>query len=311
MRNVGQDRIVTGMLCAVGFEALYGLSFLFTKQATEMASIFTLLSWRFFVALVVMSLLALFGVVKINLKGKPIRPLLPVILFDPCLYFIGETIGVDRTTATESGVFLACIPVAALLASAVVLKKRPSGRQIVGILITLVGVLITVLAVGVLSSLSAVGYLLLVVTVLSYALYSVFVDRAARWYTGAEITYSMLIAGASLFVILALLEALLRGNMTTLVTFPFRERIFLTAILYQGIGCSIVAFLLNNMAIAKIGVNRTASFTGVQTVVTILAGALVLRETFTWWQLLGAVMILLGVYTANVRKKRQEESRVP
>ncbi len=308
MKNIGQDRVLTGILCAVGFEALYGLSFLFTKQATEMASIFTLLSWRFFVAVVVLSLLAAFGVVKINLKGKPIKPLLPVILFDPCLYFIGETIGVDRTTATESGVFLACIPVAALLASAVVLKKRPSGRQIVGILITLVGVLITVLAVGVSSSLSKVGYLLLVVTVLSYALYSVFVDRAARWYTGAEITYSMLIAGASLFVILAVIEALIHGNMTTLVTFPFREHTFLTAILYQGIGCSIVAFLLNNMAIAKIGVNRTASSTGVQTVVTILAGALLLRETFTWWQLLGAVVILLGVYTANIRKKRQEES---
>ena len=38
------------------------------------------------------------------------------------------------------------------------------------------------------------------------------------------------------------------------------ETTFLTAILYQGIGCSVIAFFMSNIAIANIGVNRTSSF---------------------------------------------------
>jgi drug/metabolite transporter (DMT)-like permease len=56
-------------------------------------------------------------VVKVDLKGKPLRPLLQGALFSPCLYSVGETAGISHTTASESGVFLACIPIASLVAS--------------------------------------------------------------------------------------------------------------------------------------------------------------------------------------------------
>lgn len=61
-------------------------------------------------------------------------------------------------------------------------------------------------------------------------------------------------------------------------------------------------FFLANMAIAKIGVNRTSSFIGVATVVSMIAGSLLLHESFTMWQIAGAVIILVGVYTANSGK---------
>lgn len=63
-----------------------------------------------------------------------------------------------------------------------------------------------------------------------------------------------------------------------------------------------MAFFLSNVAIAKIGVNGTSSFIGVSTVVSIIAGALVLKEQFTVFQIIGAVVIIIGVYTANARK---------
>ena len=290
-----------GVLCAIGCEIFFGLSYLFTKTATETAGAFALLGWRFLVAFVVMSLCVASGAVKIKLKGKPIKPLLLVALFNPCIYFIGETIGISRTTASESGAFLACIPVASLLASALLLKSKPTRIQLIGILITLLGVLTTVFAVGATSSLSVVGYALLLVAVLSYALYSVFVEKAAA-YTGAEITYVMLIVGAVVFGAIAVLEALANGGLGELAALPFRNADFLVTILYQGVGCSILAFFMSNVAIARIGVNRASSFIGVSTVVSIAAGALLLKETFTAWQIIGAVVIILGVYTANVKK---------
>ena len=68
---------------------------------------------------------------------------------------------------------------------------------------------------------------------------------------------------------------------------------------FQGIGCSVAAFFLSNAAIAKIGVNKTSSFIGVSTIVSILAGALALGEPLSVGQIVGAAVIVAGVYTAN------------
>ena len=55
------------------------------------------------------------------------------------------------------------------------------------------------------------------------------------------------------------------------------------------------------MAIAKIEVNRSSSFIGVATVVSIIAGVMVLRENLSLWQIIGAVIIIIGVYIANTK----------
>lgn len=301
---MNQRKILIGCLCALGCEALYGLSYIFTKAATETASEFALIGWRFTVAVIVMSICIMAGLIKVNLKVKNLKPLFLVALFSPSIYFIGETIGISHTTASESGVFLATIPVASLIASTLILKKKPVKSQVIGIFVTLFGVLLTIFAVGASSSLSLVGYASLIVAVVSYALYSVFVEKT-KGYTEAEITFVMLIAGAIVFGALAICEALLKGTIKELVSLPLTDGAFAVAILYQGIGCSILAFLLNNVAIAKIGVNRMSSFIGVSTVVSIIAGAVMLREPFSPLQIIGALVIISGVYIANFKTKAE------
>lgn len=291
-----------GCLCAAGCEILFCLSYAFTKQAVAGASAFALLGWRFLIAFIAMSIGALTGAVKMDLKGKRLRSILAVALFDPIIYFVGETVGIGNTTASESGAFLACIPAASLVASSVILHKRPRRIQVLGILITLSGVLFTVFAAGMnRASLSATGYLSLAIAVVSYALYSVLVEKA-EGFSSVEITYVMIIAGAMVFGLLAIGEAILHGTISSLVLLPFSNAPFLAAVLYQGIGCSILAFFLSNVAIAKIGVNRTASFIGLSTVVSILAGALLLEESFAALQIAGAAIILIGVYAANSQR---------
>ncbi|MGN0846462.1 MAG: DMT family transporter [Kiritimatiellia bacterium] len=303
-----QNNLLVGSLCAIGCETLYGLSYIFTKQATNQANALSLLGWRFLLAFLVMSVLCAVGVLKINLKGKSLRPLLLVALFSPIIYFTGETFGIGNTTASESGVFLACIPVASLIASAVILKKKPSRLQVAGILITLAGVLATVCAVGASSSFSITGYVFLSVAVVSYALYCVFVEKASE-HTGAEITYIMLASGAAVFVMLAVIEVSVNGTVTSLATLPFMNKLFLTAVLYQGVGCSVCAFFLSNAAIAKLGVNRTSSFIGIATVVSIVAGAVILKETFSVFQIIGAAVIVVGINTANANGKLSSGTR--
>lgn len=297
-----QNDLIVGSLCAVCCEILYGMSYIFTKQATEIASVLSLLSWRFFIAFLIMNLLVAIGLLKIHLKGKNLKSLFWVVFCCPVIYFTGETIGIQNTIASESGVFLACIPVASLIASTVLLHKKPALLQATGIVITLIGVLITIFAVSTSSSFSFMGYFFLCIAVTAYSLYCVFVENA-KDYTEIEITYCMLLAGAFIFIVLACIEASIKNDLSALIILPFTNKKFLFAVLYQGIGCSVFAFFLSNMAIIKIGVNRTASFIGIATLVSIITGIFILNETVIPFQIAGAAVIIIGVYVANISKK--------
>lgn len=296
-----RHNLIMGCLCAVVCEAIFGLSYLFTKNATGAASPLALLGWRFVVAFVALGLLAMARVVKVApLRRRSPGPLLAVALASPVLYFVGETYGIARTTASESGAFLSVIPVACLVASTLLLGKKPTRRQVAGIAVTLAGVLATVLAASRAVSFSASGYAFLALAVTAYSLYAVFVEKASA-FTGAEITLAMLGAGAAVFGTLALAEAARGGGVPALLRLPLENRAFLRAVLFQGIGSSVLGFILSNLAIAKIGVNRTASFIGVATAVAILSGVAFLGESFTPAQTAGVCLILVGVFIANRR----------
>ena len=274
------------------------MSYAFTKQSTGTAGVFFILAWRFLLAAVVMTAGISFGIVKVRFGGKPLMPLFAVVFLCPGVYFLGETLGISRTTSTECGIFVASIPVISLVASALLLKKRPSALQVAGIVIALVGMLSCVAAAGLTSSFSPSGYCFLTIAVLSYSLYFVCVEKAAV-YTGAELTYAMQLTGAALFTVLALLEAVHDGRVGELAALPFRDTSFLTSVLYLGIGCSVFAIWLSNEAIERLGVNRAASFIGVATLVSVLTGTLMLKEPLTPLQIFGAILIVLGVYLAN------------
>lgn len=293
-------KTLIGCLCALGCETIFGFSSLFTKDVTETVSPFALLGWRFLTAFVTLSLCASCGLIKINLKGKNLKPLFALALFSPILYFTGETFGIALTTASESGAVFACIPVASVLASTLILKKSPRKNEIIGILLTLIGVLITVFAAGRSASFSLPGYLMLFMAVLSDALYGVSVEKTSD-YGELEKLFVILFAGAIFFSFAAVAEASINGNLSGLVVLPFRSSRVMAAVLYQGIGCSIFAFFLYNTAISQIGVNRVSSYIGVCTIVSILSGVLILRERFTIAQLIGVLIITIGVYIANSR----------
>lgn len=311
-------RILIGVAAALVCEVLFGLSYSFTKSAMGSADEIDLLGWRFLIAAASIIALRALGLVTTDLRrklgesplGRQRTLLLAVIaVLDPVLYFVGETFGISRTSASESGVFLACIPIIAIVLSSLILKKRPSRRQVVGILITMSGVLAAVLASGLDVSFSPLGYAFLALGVASYALYTVFVERAAA-FTGVEITFAMLLAGAAFFGSAFLLKNLWAGTLAERLALPLTDPGFLIAILYQGIACSLIAFFASNTAIAHIGVNATSSFVGVSSVVAILAGVFALGEPLGPLQILGTALIVFGVALANSPSRATRAKRV-
>ena len=176
-----------GCLCAAACEAIFGCSFLFTKLATAEVSALTLLSWRFNVAFLALTILIALRVVHVDYRHKPIYLLLLIALMQPVVYFTCETTGIALTTTTESGTIIASIPVVTVFCSTLLLHEPPTKRQTVGMVTAMAGVFLTIFTQQSSVTLNAVGYALLFGAVLAHSLYTVLVSRAGA-FTAVELT---------------------------------------------------------------------------------------------------------------------------
>lgn len=75
---------------------------------------------------------------------------------------------------------------------------------------------------------------------------------------------------------------------------------FWVAVLYLGLLSSVLAYGLLNFANSHLSVSETSLFSNVTTVVSVLAGVVLLKEPFSVWQMLGVAVILVCVFVANV-----------
>ena len=292
-----------GVLAAIATYLLYGGSLVFVKNVTATIDPFTLLGWRFVVALVTLLVLMAVRVIKVRLTRAALRPLLLLAVFQPVVYYTAETLGVIRTTASETGLILAAVPVGMLLASLLILRHKPTRWQLIGIAVALAGVIVTVVAKGLAADFNPLGYALLVVAVIAYALYTAFADRYATAATDMDKTFVMVAAGTLVFGTIAVGEHAADGTLGTLAALPFANGAFAVAVAYLALGCTVGAFFLQNVAIGALGTTRFSTFVGLATVTTLATSAIFLRETLSPAQYIGGVIIIAGVYVANWRAR--------
>lgn len=291
--------MVLGYAAGLAAEFLYGISFLFTKEAIAQIDGLTMLAWRFILAFILMTILILLRVVKVDYRGKNVKALGFIGILYPLLYFIGETLGIANTTTAESGCIIAGYPILTLIASALIIHKKPKKNEVAGILITITGVVTCVLVQGATASFSPFGYAMIFMGITAYSISSVFVEKLTE-FNSWEKTYAMLMMGAVSFSAMAVFQYARQKALPSFFLLPATNMDFLVSVLALGIGCSIVSVSCSNLAIATIGANKTATLVGISTVVTIVSGVIVLHEHFSLWQGMGALLILAGVYIANV-----------
>ena len=88
-----QKAILAAFFC----NFFWGLSFLASRIALNEALVSVLLSHRFLVAFLVMSIYVLLGHADFHLRGKSLVPLLLLGLMQPVVYFIGEQYGICQS----------------------------------------------------------------------------------------------------------------------------------------------------------------------------------------------------------------------
>ncbi len=294
---------------------IFGLSFLFSKQGLADLTPMILLSYRFGIAALILTILLLFGLIKVDFKGKPIKGVLLLSVFYPVMAFIFEANGLRFTTTSQAGIMVSLMPIFVSLLGVVILKEKPAAVQWGFILSSVIGVLITVVfAKSSGEEGSFFGILLLLISITGGSTQNVLSRKYSKYFTSVEITFVMIWLGAIVFNVIAVVQGLVRGNLTEMYQAPFRSASAMQAVVYLGALASVVAFFCMNYMLSKMKAANAAVFDNLATVISILAGVLWLHEALHWYQILGGVFIIAGVWGTNYYENRipkAERSETP
>lgn len=281
-----------GMLAAFGGNFIFGLSFLFTKTALRVTTPSVLLALRFLLAFAVMNALLLSGRVHVSFKGKPVGLLLLMGLLQPVLYFYFESYGLLYSNATFSAVMLALVPIASLVSGALFMREKPTVLQALCSCVSVGGVVFMALRQTASGAITPFGVLLLVGAVLSAVGFNMISRRSAQRVTAFERTYMMFLVGTVAFTAAALTE---NAAAPQALLQPLTNGSFLLSLFYLGVLSSVGAFLMINYANTYLPLSRATVFSNVITVVSVIAGVLILKESFDVYMLAAVLLIIGGI----------------
>lgn len=283
---------------------------MFTKIGLEVMTPMELISFRFLLAALIMTLLKAFKLIRVDLKGKDMRMILLTSFCEPVLYFIFEVMGVSMTSTSKAGLIISLIPVFVAIFSVIFLHEKLRTSQIGFIILSVSGVLfINIMKDRISLSGNFLGIILLFIAIIASAFYNIGSKKSSKDFTPVEITFVMMWVAAISFNGILTVSNLIKGTMGSYFA-PLSNSRAIIPLLYLGILSSIVAFFMVNYTISKIPVSQSAVFANLSTIVSIIAGVFILNESFHWYDLLGAIMILTGVWgtvSSGERNRRREE----
>jgi drug/metabolite transporter (DMT)-like permease len=203
--------------------------------------------------------------------------------------------GMARSTATNAALLITVEPISLILLSPVFLGERLIRRELVGAVLTLVGAVLVVL--NGLPGLSVTfaphwrGDILLVLSGLSYAAYSLFGRGVLARHAALPVTAWSIVWGLAAMLPFGALEWL-DGHR------PVWTPVAIWGTLYLALVVTALGYLVWNYALERVEAPRLALFVNVQPVVGALLGVWWLREPLTAFTVIGGLLVLLGLHLA-------------
>ena len=203
------------------------------------------------------------------------------------------------TSAVNTGWLIGLIPVWSAILAALFLGERPGRLQVLGFVIGFAGALLVVTRgrtdAGVLALPSTKGDLLVLASTVNWAAYTILGRRLVPRLGGARVaTAGAMVAGAAL---LAPVFFLTSGPST----FARLSATAWVSLLFLGIGCSGLGYLLWYGALERLEAGQVAVFLYFEPLVTLAAAALWLSEPIGPVTVLGGLVVLCGVWLVQRR----------
>jgi drug/metabolite transporter (DMT)-like permease len=200
--------------------------------------------------------------------------------------------GLIFTSAMSTGWLIGVIPIWSALLAALFLGERFSFGKLIGLAVGFAGALLVItrgeISTRTLTLPSARGDLLILVSTLNWAIYTVIGHGTLRRLGPTRLALGAMLAGA---LIAAPLFAAAAG---------WRQYAALSAggwaaLLFLGIGCSGLGYFFWSAALERIEAARVAAFLYAEPLVTLAAAAVLLGEPITPTVVIGGLLVLVGV----------------
>ncbi len=280
----------------------WAFSFIWFKIANESFQPTTIVFFRLLLAVVLLTTyLTVKG--KFQKVRKEDRKLFFMLaVFEPFLYFLGESNGLTYVSSTTGSVIISTIPVIAALCAWLFLSEKLRAMNYAGIVLSFLGIIVFVLNPGGALSFNSKGLLLMALAVFSAVGYNLTLSRLVGSYNPVYIVNVQNIIGAILFLPVFIITDF-NGFISSSHTLKEYLPIFELA-LFASCG----AFILFAFSVRHMGLSRANVFTYVIPVFTAIFSFIIMGEKFTLQNIAGMGIVITGLFLSQYRRKKEDIS---
>jgi drug/metabolite transporter (DMT)-like permease len=276
----------------------WGFSFVWTDIALK-AGIkpITLVSARMVIATVLLGAWAKSTRNLQKIQFKHLKYFLGIALCEPFLYFLCETYGQTMVSPTVTSVIVATIPLFTPIVGFFILKEQINLPIIIGIIISMVGVLAVVFSGNNDISGQVIGAILVFGAVITALGYAVFVKYLIQRYNATTLVFYQNFIGLIYFIpCFFIIDFLHLSEMR----FTFNA---VASIVQLSVFASVIAFIFYSRSVKVLGVTKAGVFAYIIPVLTALFAFLMVGERLTIVQWFGMVIVIAGLFVSQMVKK--------
>ncbi|HUL43566.1 MAG TPA: DMT family transporter [Bacteroidota bacterium] len=295
MSREGRIPLLRIELELLGVVLLWSANYPLMKYALSELNPFVFNSIRYIVAAVVLVLLF-----HVRSEWRPIertdrKSILLIGLEGHILYQIAFILGLSMTTAGNAAVLLSTSPLWTLVLDARIHREKIPAKMWIGMGISLIGIILVVTGSGAkhrFDSHEVLGDLIALAAALLWALNIVLQKPVLVKYSPSQLAVMMNCLGAVGLSFCAIPAA------TTFVWGSIDWKCYAAAILSGALSIGIGNTIWSR-GISKIGPGRTSNFNNLVPILALILSWLTLHEQLSVVQLVGAVITIIGVWTAR------------
>ncbi|HHJ10976.1 MAG TPA: DMT family transporter [Bacteroidetes bacterium] len=283
--------VYTGIILAMIF---WALSFIWFKMANEHYPPITIVMSRLILSSVLLYIFTkTTGTLQV-LQKKDRSAIVLLTLFNPFLYFIGESYGLTYVSSTIGAVIISTIPLFTPFAAHYFLKERLSRMNYLGIFLSFAGVLLILYHPGG-WEVSWKGVLFLLFAVFCAIAYTILLTKLSFRYNALSLITWQNALGAFLFIPLFLWIDLPSLPSDIWSWHYFRP------ILELAVFASSFSFVLFAVGIKVIGAARTNIFSNIIPAFTAIFAFFLLQEPLTFQKGAGILIVIGGLFLSQIR----------
>jgi len=297
MIEIRRKRLAKSNITFLGFlySTIFGLMFMFTKLLLDsVTDEYHLIAFRFIFASLTLTVLIKLNYVKVNFKGKPTKKLVHTNIL-PIFQSILSVKSLKYIPSSQAGIIVALSPIIVTILSVFMLNEKPKVKTIIFIVLSFTGVIIINCNAFKEGLLTIKGIMLMLVSVFAGSLYTIESRKLFDIYTPMEVCYSSVLMGLIFFNCVSIYKHITSGIIMNYLL-PLSNFKALIGLFYIGSIANGFGFLLSRLVLSKVTATKAVIFTNFISVVSIIAGIIFLKESFQLNHIIGAMMILSGVY---------------